>query len=321
MSLRIHQIKSNSKTFLSLEGTILVINERKRYVKSEIQIPVELITIYENKMFRAKCLFISFLSLPLLAFSGSMLYASFFMIQNIDKIKSKDYIIMSGFLVLFIGGIIFFLIFLIKFLFRKKSVSLVITPNNSVIEFWKERKNSREIDELLDQIEYRKTIVEESLLQPSQQKIVGFIDKKPMIPILVGSLIIFSMLALMTRNIHLMYLALIPPAWFLYNKILAIRRVPKLFRQASKHYFKEEWDKAVILLKTQQEQFPEYLPVYTLLISIYTRTNRYDEAMEIASQLPAQYIDIANKIQTDVWRYKRINQRRKENIHENNNGQ
>ena len=82
---------------------------------------------------------------------------------------------------------------------------------------------------------------------------------------------------------------------------------------------KEEWDKAIVLLKTLKEQFPEYLPSYTWLTWIYTHTQRYDEAMEVVSQLPEQYTDLANNITADIWRYKRINQRRIEKIPEIDN--
>jgi hypothetical protein len=318
MSLRIHQIKSSGKTFLSLEGTILIINERKRYAKSEVQIPVELISIYENKKFRAKDLIIPILFLPFIAFFGAMSYASLLMIQSVNKLNSTDYINISGFFVSFLVVIIIFLTFLIKFFMKRNTVTFVIAPNNFVIDFWKERKQAKEIDELLEQIENRKTYVEESMTQPLQ-KSVGFGEQRTMIPQLIGSMVLFSMPALITDNIKLMPLALIPLAYYIYNKINVITKVPKLYRQTLKHYFKEEWDKAIILLKKLQEQFPEYLPCHTLLISIYTRTNRYDEALEVVSELPDQYTDLTNNITTDIWRYKRINQRRKENIPENNN--
>ena len=313
MSLRIQKIKPTGNTFLSLEGTILIINESNRFVKSEVQIPVELISIYESQKFRAKFLIIALLSLAIPLLTVVISYGILFKTLNFDP----QGIIMEMHIFLFFPllliGIVLFLIFLIKFSIRRKAVSLVISPNNFAIEFWKERKQEKEIDELLNQIEYRKSIIEESMIQP-MQKSVGFGERRSMIPQLISSMILFSMPALITDNIKLLPIALIPLAFFIYKKIFELTKIPKLFRQALKHFFKEEWDNAINLLKTLKEQFPGYIPSYTLLISIYTRTNQYDEAMEIVSELPDQYNDLANNITSDIWRYKRINQRRTEPI-------
>ena len=151
------------------------------------------------------------------------------------------------------------------------------------------------------------------------QKSVGFGEQRTMIPPLIGLMLLFALPAKITSNIRLLPIVLIPLGWFIYNKILAIRKVPKLLRQALKHYSKEEWEKAIDLLEILKEQFPGYLPSYTWLTWIYTRMQRYDEAMKIVSQLPDQYSDLANNITLDVWRYKRINQRRTESIPEISN--
>ncbi len=318
MPLRIEKINPTGKTFLSLEGTILIINESNRYAKSEVQVPVEIISIYEDKKFRAKYLISALLSLLVPMFLGGMSYGLLFRSFGYDTKGLIGKIHSIVFLVLLLVGIILFFIFLIRFFLRRRTVSLVIAPNNFVIEFWKERKQGKEIDELLNQIEYRKTFVEESMVQPLQ-KSVGFGTQRTMIPQLIGYMVLLSLPAEITRNIKLLPIALIPLVWFIYNKILEIRKVPKLLRQAIKLYSKEEWDKAINLLEILKEQFPEYTPSYTWLIWIYTRTQRYDEAMEVVSQLPEQYTDLANNITADIWRYKRINQRRIEKIPEIDN--
>ncbi len=318
MPLRIQKINPTGKTFLSLEGTILIINESNRYAKSELQVPVELISIYEDKKCKAKDILISLISIPFIAFSGAMLYGFLVGLSNDINKNILWYIVIAGFFVLFLIGISFFLFFIIKFFLKQKTISLVISPNNFEIEFWKKRKQEKEIDEFLNQIEYRKTIVEDSMVQPLQ-KSVGFGTQRTMIPLLIGSMVLLSLPAEITKNIKLLPIALIPLVWFIYNKILAIRKVPKLLRQAIQLYSKEEWDKAINMLEILKEQFPEYLPSYTWLIWIYSHTQRYDEAMEVVSQIPDQYTDIANNITADIWRYKRINQRRTEPIPENDN--
>ncbi len=316
MSLRIEKIEPTGKTFLSLEGTILIINENNRYAKSEVQVPVELITIYEDKKFRALYLIRALSFLFALLVSGPLLYGLIFWVFNIDPDGFAGKIFFIAFFPFILIGFVYFIILLNKFFKRRNTVTLVISPNNYAIEFWKDSDQAEEIDEFLNQIEYRKTLVEDSIVQPLE-KSVEFGTQRTMIPQLIGSMVLLSLPAEIARNIKLLPIALIPLVWFIYNKMLAIRKVPKLLRQAIKLYSKEEWDKAINLLEILKEQFPEYLPSYTWLIWIYTRTQRYDEAMEVVSQLPNQYTDLANNITTDIWRYKRINQRRTEPIPEN----
>jgi len=116
-----------------------------------------------------------------------------------------------------------------------------------------------------------------------------------------------------TRKLSLTYLILLPIVWFLYHKI-KFKRQPEEYRKALKSCYIKEWDEAINFLKNLQRRLPEYLPAYTLLANVYTRANRFDEALEVASQLPDEYIDVAQDIQTNVWLFKRIYERRKDNV-------
>ena len=74
ISLRIRKTSNPNKSRLSLEGTVLVFEEKNKVFESEMQIPVELISISEGKRYRGKRLIIALLfpaaSLLFLIFSS-----------------------------------------------------------------------------------------------------------------------------------------------------------------------------------------------------------------------------------------------------------
>jgi len=316
--LNIHQINHMQNSYLSLEGTILIFHEEKGYkrsIRSELQIPLELISVHERSRFRGSCLIVSLLSLlaPLLmaGISGMILET----IGIEDRSIYTDVFVVAM-LVLQLIGFMLFVIFLTKFFVKRKTVCLVIAPDGKTIEFWKEHKYSAEVDKLLEQIARRKNIVEETLLQPAK-KVVGYSEVHSILPKFSALMYLFSLPAIITRKLSLTCLLFIPIAWFLYRKMEFIRQ-PKEYRKALKSYFNKEWDQAINLLKNLRVKIPKYLPAHILLVNVYIRANRFDEALKVASRLPDEYIDVVQDIQTDTWLSKRIYERRKDNLKEVN---
>jgi len=315
MLLTIHQINGVKNSYLSLEGTILIFHEEKgyrRFIQSDLQIPVELISVYEISRFRGGYLIMSLLSLLVPLLTAGISYGIVFDAMKVDNESIYWDVFVVSMLIIFLTGFIVFWVFLIKFFIKRKTVRLVIAPDGVIIEFWKEQKNSTKIDELLSQIAQRKALVEETLLQPAK-KIVGFFEERSMLPKFFFLIYLFSLPAVITRKLSLTYLILLPIVWFLYHKI-KFKRQPEEYRKALKSCYIKEWDEAINFLKNLQRRLPEYLPAYTLLANVYTRANRFDEALEVASQLPDEYIDVAQDIQTNVWLFKRIYERRKDNV-------
>jgi len=315
MILNIHQINHVKDSFLSLEGTVLIFHEKKGfrgYIQSELQIPLELISVHERLRFKGSYLISSllFLLAPLLI--GGILYGIIFGSTEVDDESIYKDIFLILMLVLLLVGFIMFWVFLIKFLIKRKTVYLIIAPDRITIEFWKESKSSTNIDEFLSQIEQRKAIIEESLMQPAE-KIVGFIDERSLLPKFICLIYLCSLPAIITEKLSLTYLILLPIVWLLYHKI-KFKRQPEEYRKALKSCYNKEWDEAINFLKNLQRRLPEYLPAYTLLANVYTRANRFDEALKAASELPDEYIDVVQDIQTNVWLFKRIYERRKDNV-------
>jgi len=317
MLLTIHQVNGVKNSYLSLEGTILIFHEQKgyrRFIQSELQIPVELISVYEISRFKGSYLIMSLLSLSVPLLTTAILYGIVFDVMKVDYESIYGDLFAVTMLLILLTGFIMFLVFLIKFFMKRKTVRLVIAPDGIIIEFWKESKNSREIDELLIQIDQRKTIVKENFTQPAKE-FLGFVEERSNLPKFFFLTWLFSLPAVITRKLSLTYLMLLPVVWLLYKEI-TFKRQPKEYREALKSYFNKEWEKSIHLLKNLQKRLPTYIPAYILLVSVYTRTHRFDEALEVTSKLPDEYLNVAQDIQKDVWLFKRMFERRKENAQE-----
>ena len=317
MLLTIHQVNGVKNSYLSLEGTILIFHEQKgyrRFIQSELQIPVELISVYEISRFKGSYLIMSLLSLSVPLLTTAILYGIVFDVMKVDYESIYGDLFAVTTLILFLLGLVMFLVFLIKFIIKRKTVCLVIAPNGTTIEFWKESKNSREVDELLIQIDQRKTIVKENFTQPAKE-FLGFVEERCNLPKFFFLTWLFSLPAVITRKLSLTYLMLLPVVWLLYKEI-TFKRQPKEYREALKSYFNKEWEKSIHLLKSLQKRLPTYIPAYILLVTVYTRTHRFDKALEVTFKLPDEYLDVAQDVQKNVWLFKRMFERRKENAQE-----
>ena len=314
MRLNIHQINHVKASYLSLEGTILIFHEEKgfkRSIQSELQIPLELMSVYERSRFKGLYLIISLLSLlvPLLVCG---IFGMIFEAVGIEERSIYTDVLGLVMLPLLLIGFVLFWIFLIKFFKKRKTVCLVIDSDGIIIEFWMEQKYSAEIDELLIQIEHRKEVVEDTLLQPAK-KVIGYYEVQSILPKFFALIYFFSLPAIIAEKLSLAGLLLIPVAWYIYRQI-EFKKQPAEYRKALKSYFNKEWDQAIHLLKNLRAKIPEYLPAYILLVDVYTRAHRFEEALNVASELPDEYIDMVQDIQTNIWFSKRIYERRKDNL-------
>jgi len=310
--LNIHQIKHVKCSYLALEGTIVVFHEEKGYkrsIQSELQIPLELISVYERFRFRGRYLILSLLSLLAPLLIGSLSFGIFHGTIEVDDRSTYSVVIVITWLILILVGLVLFLVFLIKFIIKRKTVCLVIAPSGMIIEFWKEHKS--EVDGLLEQIELRKGFLEKTLDKPAG-KTVGFSEEHSILPRFFSLFYLSSLPAVVTEKLSLTCLMLLPIAWFLYRKMEFFKQ-PKEYRRAVRSYFDGEWNKAIDLLKSLRAKIPEYLPACLLLVRVYTRANRFDEALEVAAELPDEHVGMAQDIQTDIWLFKRIYQRRNDN--------
>jgi hypothetical protein len=305
--LPIRQVSHAGRTDLSLEGTVLVMCERRGGMQAEVQIPVELVSTWERSRFKGSRLIWALLALLIPMIAGAFLG----LLLNTGGPEEQTPLFAPILVVLLmLGGCVAFAVFLISFFFRAPTVCLVIAPSEQVIEFWRDRRNSRTIDDLLEQIEARRTLVEETFANPVKSPI-AMVDE----PSLVRRFLVFLYLsflpALVTERAQLLLLAVFPVVWFIYRQS-QYRRLPTEYRKAFRSYMKRDWSSAVESLTGLLQGYPDYIPGYALLAHVYTRWGRFDEALRVVSQLGGDWSEMARDMQTEIWRFKRMAERRGE---------
>jgi tetratricopeptide (TPR) repeat protein len=139
---------------------------------------------------------------------------------------------------------------------------------------------------------------------------VCLVEERSLVYKLIAFLYFSVLPAAILQKPGLLLLAGAPVVWFLYRQI-QYHSLPNEHRRAFLHYRQKNWDKSIEALTDLLHRCPHYFPAYILLALVYTRAGRFEEALDIASRLGADWPDIAQDIQTDIWRFKRIDERRK----------
>jgi hypothetical protein len=305
--LPIRQVNHAGRTDLSLEGTVLVVCERRGGMQAEVQIPVELISIWERARFKGVRLIWALLALLLPILAAAFLGALF---SIGDAERQPPLVVPVLFILLLFGGCVAFCILLVRFFFRAPTVCLTIAPGEQMIEFWKDRKDAQAIDDLLDQIEARQKLVEETFTAPVKSP-VAMVDEPSLLRKFLVFLYLSLLPALVTERLHLLVLAVAPVAWFLYRQS-QYRQMPTEYRKAFRSYLRRDWSGAVASLTGLLQGYPDYIPAHALLAHVYTRWGRFDDALHVAAQLSGEWSELAQDMQTQIWRFKRMAERRKD---------
>jgi len=301
--IRICKVDNVRHAYLGLEGTILLFGQRQEATDSELQIPVELVTITEGRRFKGARLIGALLCLALMIVCGALLYGM--MSTATGVIHAILTILYDGVLLV---GFAAFLVLLVMFFFRVATVRLSIEPNGEVIEFYKHRRQAVEIDAFVEQIRRRQALVDASLAAMAKRP-AGFAKEHSMIPKLAICLLLAATPAVITEQPLLLFLPLGVLAWFAYRQI-QYRSQPREYRRAVRDYLRGDLDDAIDALQGLRQRLADYVPAYFLLAEVFTRTGRFEEALDTVSHLSEDYPDLAREMQNDIWLFKRIHQRR-----------
>ncbi len=302
--IKIRRVGGLAKSWLSLEGTVLVYRGRQWVGDWTLLIPVELISIAESKRRDGQILIRALLWLlaPLL---GGAVYS----LTNPKEGSS----LASVLLIMWLGGILtgvcMFIAGLCRFFVRRRILSVVVSREGPVIDFWVEKKNVAQIEELLRQIEQCQEYVAET---------VGYIAKHCMGASVVrpwrqlaAAAFLFSMPAMFVEKAVLLWLVSIPAGYFVW-RWLGEKSEPKEYRQALASYRRQRWDQIEEPLSRLLGRFPGYEPAVMLLAEAYLRTDKFDEAFRTIEELPEERAEQYEDAKQEIWRWKRIRERMRE---------
>ena len=308
--LPIKRIGGSGRANLKLEGTVLIYNEKHWCYETTLLIPVETIETSECSRFY-KDLVILAIVVPVIAILlGLFMYLS--ELRGDDDFGEILIILFWTILlvtIIFEIGLLFALI--MNFLFPKKTICLTTTSNAVNIEFWKERKTAKRIDDLLNKIKEQQNLVKETQIYHSED--VYEISDLKQVPRLFLTSCLFCIPAVVLEKPSLLFLALIPIALYIWRNVIKLRQHPKKFRQALARYKHKDWKGTIKHLKNLLEHSPEYIPAMFMLAETYVRSEQFNEAINITAQIPEEYLDERNDLHLTIWKFKRIYLRRKEN--------
>lgn len=294
---------------MKLEGSVLIYNEKHWCYETTLLIPIETLEMSELSRFY-KDLATLAIAVPIIAVIIG-LFGYFFALRSQDDIGGTLIILFGTVLLVTILleiGLLFGL--LMNFLFTKKTICLSTGSSGVMIEFWKQRKNTERIDDLLNLIKEQQTLVKET--QAHQTEDVFEISDINQIPRLFMISCFFCLPAVILTKYSLLFLALSPTALYIWNNVIKLRRHPKQFRQALASYKRKDWERTIEYLKNLLEYSPKYIPAMFMLAETYVRAEQFDEGISITAQIPEEYLDERNVLHMQIWKFKRIHLRRKE---------
>jgi hypothetical protein len=310
ISLPIAIVGGSGKGQLKVEGTVLVYSRKTWFFESTLLIPVESARMSEHPRFHKDLSILAFL-IPVITIVLAVALVLCTRVANIEGLNREVLIVVSATAIFVIVLLELWLLFgyLMSFLFTKNSICLTFGDGNMQIEFWKTKKVARLMDSFEKVIREKQTRIQESTLKPSTEVFEIYNVNH-----IRSSILLSCFLCIPSLSLHvpvLLFLGLIPIGWHVF-KSLRLLKHPKEYRKAVRRYRRKDWDGAILHLKSLLERAPEYVPAKLLLIEIYVRAERFNEALQMAGNIPDEYLDDSNALYLEIWRWKRVHLRRKE---------
>lgn len=306
IQLPVRSIINSRPLGLSLEGTVLVCRDLRGRTGPELQIPVELITITENRRFNARRLILS-LSVLLLSILTAVVPT-----MILGPAEDREPSVWDGAAgAVLLGGFLAFCSLLVSFFFKVRTVCLTVAPQGSCIEFWRYRRYEQALDTLLEQIRQRQRAAENATDSPAKGPAI-YADPPSLTRRFLAFLMFSCVPAVMIEQPRLFFLAIFPVTWYLVRQTQLLRQ-PLAFRRAVRCFHRQDWGQAGELLAGLLAEQPDHLPSYTLLVYVYTRSGRFDDALEVIARYGDAWPEISEDLHTATWRCKRVGKRREAN--------
>ena len=300
----IRQLNGPRKAWLSLEGTVLTYRDRTWGRQTVVDIPVELISVAEKKRFMGTRLIgaLCWLLFSLVAWAiiGGIAYRA----DIFPSLASELFFFVLGMAV----AVIPFIVLLIRFLFRQRTVSLVIAPHGSSITFWVLKKSRVIVDRLLQELETRQTYVQATISYPHSFS-VGDLLEHPWRRTIVLTWV-FALPAFVVQRARLFLLCVVPVCMYIWG---LIRRAgqPRLFRKAVRACLRKRWEAAQVIVAQLLQHSPSYTPAHLLLIDVYLHLYRFDRAASLLGRIQGDLDPQAvQEIQADIIWARRVWERK-----------
>ena len=301
--IKIRPVGGKCKIQLCLSGTILICHEKAWSSETLLDIPIELISITkEKKIYGDRLIFalFSFIFVPGIFY---LIYCLFKFYINDLPYSVTSFFITAG----LISSVVAFLIQFVYLFIKKESVTLTINSSELTISFWVQKKNKKDVYELIDEIQKRKKIVKKTIPYPMQLALADNFET-PWKRVIVLTYFI-SLPGIIIKNYWLFIPAAIPLIYLLYINVINLR-CPKMFRKAHKLFRQKRWNDAINCVNEVVKEYPKYLQAKLFLIELMMRTNNYSKADNVLSKIEYELdTETLQEIQQEIILRKRVFER------------
>jgi len=305
--VKIELLSGAPRAWLSLHGTVLSYRERFWIRESTVDIPVELVTFTEKKRFKGSRLIAALLPLLYLPAIGGAIIGLWYLFAG-----SLSNTVMGGCMVVcFLAGFFTFMFLVVRFFIRQRAVTIHVAPDTDdmKIEFWADKSEGAELQELIAETIRRKELVEDTIAYPMRFAL-GDTTRYPWKQT-VFETFLFIIPALITEIPWLLLAGLIPIGMRVYSFLMRINE-PREFKQALRHFWKREWDQALNLANDLISGYPDYYPPRLLAIELKMRLEDFGGAEMALAEIQRDLdVDTVQSIQHDIVLRRRIAERKK----------
>jgi hypothetical protein len=304
--IKIPLLSGSVKAWLQLQGTILSYRERSWSRECTVDIPIELITVSEWSRFKGIRLIAALLSLIFLpGIGGAVIGLWKFFTGSVPAAAISVWMGTSV-----IAGLIAFLLLLAMFFIRQPTITIHISPRNTAICFWLEKRQEAVIRDMIDSILSRKSTIAETITFPMRFAVGDAIQQPWKRTVILTFL--FLIPAFTTEIPWLLFAGIIPICLHIYSAIRETKE-PQAFRQASRLIYKREWNQARDIVRQLIITNPAYRPARLRLIELLVRLDDFDGAQSALASIQSELdTEMIQQIQQDIIVRRRVSKRKKE---------
>ena len=306
--IRVQLLTGPPKAWLNLHGSILSYRERFWSRESIIDIPVELVTFTEKKQLKGSRLIAALLSLLFLPGIGGATIGLWYLFAGTPSDAVLSVCMGTG----AISGFFTFVLLLVRFFIRQKTITIHVAPEDMTITFWEEKKLQADFQEMMADLAQRKGMVEDTMAYPMRFAVGDTIHQPWKRTVVLTFLFIIP--ALITEIPWLLLAGLIPIGMHIYSCLIGVKE-PREFRRAIRHFLKREWSQARDIVHGLITSNPQYRPARLLMIELKMRLGDFEGAeaslADIQSDVDSETLQ---SIQQDIVLRRRIAKRKKESI-------
>lgn len=301
-SLRITTRTPSGRAWLYIIDSILLFHKKQLASESVLMMPIEEVNFNQYERFYKDYLCLAIL-IPIIA----ILLSTVFALSDSDNTLTTG--IFYALIISFFLEICLLLAIPFKSFMSNKTVGIISERHGIWLEFWKERKNTQEIDGFLGRLN-NKILGTANMDSQNHRPAFSFFRSNNLMR-LFAFMLFCCLPSIFTGKMLLLMICIIPVVWYI-TKIILLRKNNQEVAQAVKNYNSSNWPAVISELESTKEVSENNFIPILLLVDAYIRTQRLEEAWETANRFPKALENKSFDLPLSFWKWQTIHLRRME---------